>query len=109
MGMFDDLLCEAPLPETPAPPNVALFQTKSLPDPRMRTFIIKRDGRLVHLMDDGEKIEIEHHGDIYFHELDSETNEWWEYVARFTEGRLSRIWCDHHRPSRAARQEEAQG
>ncbi len=34
MGMFDEIRCEAPLPDGPAPAEV-WFQTKSFPDPCM--------------------------------------------------------------------------
>lgn len=43
MGLFDDITCDAELPETPVPPTGG-FQTKSLPEPYMDKYAITSDG-----------------------------------------------------------------
>lgn len=90
----------------------------------MERFTITEDGRLIHHTkryesvpraerpypdDDGllgfigsirgidaGDVEVPLHGDLNFYEND-EKGDWWEYTARFTEGRLSRIWLLSHR------------
>ncbi len=98
MGLFDGVRCEYPLPKSPAPPEDPEFQTKSLPDPYLREFVIKADGRLVQEVEDGQEVEVDYHGDIFFYDLNLETNEWWEYKARFTKGRLSSVKLHLYRP-----------
>lgn len=44
MGMFDDVICEAPLPD--GWQNTA-FQTKDFDDPYLNKYIIRADGRLM--------------------------------------------------------------
>lgn len=117
MGMFDYIRCEAPLPETPVPPPQE-FQTKDTPDQGMTVYTITKDGRLTwrpyqyekvpkaerpYPDDDGilglagsiRRIEqetriVDFHGDINFYGSTRDGG-WWEYRARFTDGRLSRI------------------
>jgi len=116
MGLYDYIKCEYPLPDDG--PQDALFQTKDTDANYMEAYRITTDGRLVHQTvryetvppevrpypnaDDWRgvvgcfrsvptgDVTIHYHGDIYFYE--SIGGEWFEYVARFTEGKVSRIW-----------------
>lgn len=90
MGLFDDVTCDAVLPETPVPPTGG-FQTKSLPEPYMDKYVITSGGLLFQVWPDGQKERIHHHGDIQFYTGAKSGEGWWEYKARFTEGKLSRI------------------
>jgi len=125
MGMFDYLRCEMPLPPEPPPPDGCLFQTKDVPTPQlyMEEWVILADGRLkkagVRYEDRSDKTApegsferlagcmtpipdpekdqyFEHHGDIAFYHYDDKTKAWWEYVARFTDGRCVKIWLSEH-------------
>lgn len=119
MGMFDYIKCEAPLPETPVAPPSNIFQTKDTPDQYMTIYTITADGCLTwrpyHMEevpkaerpypdDDGilglrgcmRRVEsqperLDYHGDIEFYEGDHKNGSWWEYRARFTNGKLERI------------------
>ncbi len=89
MGMFDEIRCEAPLPDGAAPAEV-WFQTKSFPDPCMCRYTITRDGRLI----DSRGNDLEPEGYVIFYTLDepaSGDRQWREYRARFVAGRLKRI------------------
>ena len=125
MGMFDYIKCEMTLPETPVPPPCNLFQTKDTPDQYMTVYTITADGYLEwhpyqmeavpkeerpYPNDDGflgmmgsmRRVEeaserIEYHGDIYFYEGNHPDVGWWEYRARFTEGRVSAITVENFR------------
>jgi hypothetical protein len=120
MGMFDYLRCDVPLPETPVPPpGDEPFQTKATPDQYMTVYTITADGRLTwrpyhwedvpkeerpYPDDDGflglcgsmrrverDPEDIPYHGDIDFYAGNHPDVGWWEYKARFTEGKLARI------------------
>jgi hypothetical protein len=125
MGMFDYLRCKMPLPSEPAPPSAEWFQTKDVPTHQlyMERWTIEADGRLIKhgvryedrsdpnaegflrwlgcmtavLVPEEDKV-VDFHGDIGFGHFDYETKEDWDYVARFTEGRCTKIWCDEHLP-----------
>ena len=99
MGLFDEIRCEYPLPESgyrELPGHT--FQTKSLGS-GLDKYTITSDGTLIQsrrLGSEGEeKEEIPYHGDVYFYGSFAVRDEpgrvWIEYKARFTEGRLSRI------------------
>lgn len=121
MGMFDLIRCEATLPETAVAPDAGrLFQTKDTPDQYMTVYTITADGRLTWRPYEMEAVpreerpypdapdddfrslcgsirrveqppeDIPYHGDICFYGS-GHTGAWWEYNARFTEGRLARI------------------
>ena len=124
MGMFDYIRCEAPLPETPLPPPDEL-QTKDTPDQYLTTYTITADGRLTWRPYDLETVppeerefpnpahpwhghgsvrrverdeeDVPFHGDICFYGGGREEG-WWEYTARFTDGRLTRIMLDRCPP-----------
>lgn len=125
MGMFDYIRVRMPLPADPKPPDTVWFQTKDVPTAQlwMEKWTIEDDGRLikhgfryedrfdksapegslesvegmiaVEVPEDDKAIDF--HGDLRFCELLD--GEWWEYVARFTEGRCTRIWCEEHTPA----------
>lgn len=101
MGLFDYVRCLHPLPDGFLPGD-RLFQTKSMDDPYLNILVITEDGRLVR--EDGSRDYSDFHGDLDFGwsnicagwsgfyatyddtEIDSR-----DYVARFSNGRLSRI------------------
>jgi hypothetical protein len=115
MGMFDDIHCEADLPEG-HPEGYRDFQTKSLGS-CMNHYTITKDGRLMlhryhveELEDDPEApeeeplrrllfrrtkstrledLDTEFHGDFDFY--DYIEGQQYEYVARFTHGKLEWI------------------
>ena len=118
MGMFDTITCEMPLPE-PKPPDGLWWQTKDF-ECEMARYTITEDGRLIYhsfhyestpqeklpypdaepgsfksicgiltVVSDGD-VEMPHHGDVRFYSSDDHGG-WWEYLARFTEGRCVRI------------------
>lgn len=125
MGMFDELKCEAPLPDDAVQEKT--FQTKSL-NCVLDRYTITQDGRLIlhkvryEVVPEEERkyygtpewdekpfvrifgmlrsipvgdVEIRYHGDITFYtSLGSRKDgdyEWFEYQARFIEGRLQWI------------------
>lgn len=120
MGMFDYMECEMPLPSDPAPPVNVVFQTKDVPTDQlwMETWVISTEGRLIKKgvryedrsdpnaepgtidsiigcmtsveVPENDK-QIFYHGDIEFHHCDN--SRWWSYIARFSEGVCTKIWC----------------
>jgi hypothetical protein len=108
MGMFDEIVCEYPLPRPEF--QHAVFQTKDLDNTLARNTITK-DGRLrietwqyVHRDDPTaffgfvldrqnwyEFIDQEYHGDLFFYTNNPATNTLITFRARFTEGQLTSI------------------
>jgi len=95
MGMFDEIRCEAPLPDGPGTTG-AWFQTKSFPHPSLSRFVITAAGRLVDLA--GNDCELD--GYIVMYTIDPEpphdeagpsAKAWREYRLRFTAGQLQTI------------------
>ena len=88
MGMFDEIRCEAPLPDEFDSRDV-LFQTKSIPDPMMCRYVINARGRLV----DEHDNDLEPEGYITFYtDVKTETGRiWYEYRAEFQHGQLKEI------------------
>jgi hypothetical protein len=100
MGMFDNLKVEAPLPVPSMQDRT--FQTKSL-DRELADYVITAAGELRCV---GGAFEPEHrtvplHGDLTFydweHKRPDDVSDWdygelVYFVARFTEGKLVRIW-----------------
>lgn len=89
MGMYDEILCEAPLPDG-HDPGGAWFQTKSFPDPCLCRYIITGSGRLV----DSQGNDLEPEGYLTFYTRDNEGMQggrWREYRAQFEGGKLTRI------------------
>ena len=114
MGMFDTLKVETKIPGFSEVPDVE-FQTKSF-DSAMEKYVITNNGELYREVWDYEwtddpasafngyfnKIEgsyrreylTDYHGDIIFYEGKRIDGVWRDYTARFTEGRLTRIWYE---------------
>jgi hypothetical protein len=112
MGMFDYIKCEIKLPDNTLPDGRE-FQTKSL-DSAMENYVITVKGELYREVWDYEWIEdSEHflggyqhriedsyrreyltnfHGDVIFYDGKKINELWRNYTARFTEGRLARMW-----------------
>ncbi len=97
MGMFDTLKCEYPLPDKTVQKDS--FQTKSL-DCLLDNYTISKRGKLIlhrqrHYEKTVKKIYLDFHGDLRFYTStgsNEENNyEWFEYIARFTEGNLQWI------------------
>lgn len=92
MGMFDYLYSRYKLPGCDLPPETE-FQTKDL-DCGLEHYVIAADGRLLRcrsLADELVKLtdatDTEHHGDIRFYGSGPK-DERYEFIARFTHGRL---------------------
>lgn len=83
MGMFDDITCEQPLPAEPKPPGTS-FQTKDF-DCDMDQYTITADGLL---LKHGESVPF--HGMLNFYTFTPDSM-WFEYEAKFTDGRLVSI------------------
>jgi hypothetical protein len=131
MGMFDYIRVKMPLPSEPPPPECSDFQTKDTDAQYMEHYTIEEDGRLIHHTVAYEEVpkaerpypnarpqslnalcgilrrvptgdvEVPFHGDIGFYEF-SRDRGWWSYIARFTEGRCVRIWCNEFSPAGAS-------
>ena len=96
MGMFDEIRCEAPLPDGRDAPDI-YFQTKTFPFPCMQRYVITRAGRLI----DSVGNDLEPDGYITFYTTEDEhsdtvaitrgRHQWREYRARFSAGRLQTI------------------
>lgn len=127
MGMFDYVRVEMPLPAEPAPPPPETrFQTKDSPDGYLflETLVLRSDGTLIRpgiryedRSDPNEEglkrligmmspvsdplldtVFSDFHGDFEFGHYVYETGEDWDYVARFTEGKCTKIWCRKYTP-----------
>jgi len=84
MGMFDDVTCEYPLPAEPKPKGND-FQTKDF-DCLMDQYVITADGRL---FKDGSEMQFQ--GNLNFYTYIPADNMWFEYEAKFINGRLEAI------------------
>lgn len=81
MGLFDDLRCDAPLPDGfPSPDN---FQTKDFAC-ELAKYTITADGKLKR----GDEA-VDFHGWLNFYTYTQ--NVWREYNAKFTDGQLMEI------------------
>lgn len=98
MGLFDYVKCEYPLPDG-EDGSCLEFQTKDFDDPYMNHYCIRDDGTL---WLEGEQIPF--HGDLEFYTSNvngssprgcltrnNEPATFWNYVARFTEGKVTSI------------------
>lgn len=124
MGMFDKIKCEVLLPDG-SMQNDREFQTKSLEN-LMNSYVITQNGELYEEDWDSEWVEdssfkvlggylkriegsyhrkylTDFHGDIIFYSgdilpdvSDSGEKTYRDYHARFTEGKLSRMWYKDH-------------
>ncbi len=104
MGLFDEIVCEYPLPDGWVPPPGTIFQTKDTEDQYLVRFTLDSEGVLRRAT--GESVE--HHGALEFY-----TSNWagfapwgamtrddapmWraEYVALFDHGKLLKIEGKH--------------
>mgnify|MGYP006921420894 CR=1 FL=1 len=99
MGMFDWVECEYPLPDG-GPKSDDGYQTKDF-DNYLWHYQITAEGRLFRRdqwsMKEQEELGSEppekwtdqnYHGVFWFYTSDEETDEWFEYEARFTDGQL---------------------
>lgn len=95
MGMFDEIRCDAPLPDGHDAAGV-WFQSKSFPDCGLCRYVITRAGRLL----DARNNDLEPEGYLTFYTSDplpsdagaSERQSCWrEYRARFVAGQLQGI------------------
>lgn len=88
MGMFDTVNCEVPLPE-PVPPRSGWLQTKDL-GCSMDTFTIRKDGTLWQKgWGDLAEKQVPFHGILNFYTYEKDV--WYEYTAKFTDGKLQGI------------------
>jgi hypothetical protein len=110
MGMFDEIKCDAALPDNRIEPG-RWFQTKSLLNCTFK-YTISEKGRLIHhfqrfepgpdretgrgvslptrnLVEERD-IDTEFHGDVRFYTHNGK-NEWVDYVARFSNGTVEWI------------------
>lgn len=100
MGMFDELLCLAPLPDGWDPAG-EVFQTKDTPEQYLTRYVLRADGALIHEAS-GERVE--HHGPLEFYtsnwcgsgpwgDMTRDDQPLWtaEYTAYFHYGTLLRI------------------
>ncbi len=95
MGLFDEMFCDATLPDGDYPPGTC-FQTKSFPSPCMFRYRITSEGRLI----DSDGNDVEPDGYISFYTTErAERNgleqrgilTLREYRARFVTGQLQNI------------------
>jgi hypothetical protein len=91
--MYDEIRCEAPLPEGGRTAGV-WFQTKSFPDPLMRRYVITHGGKLLDSV--GHDLEPEGYVSFYTSDegsgpTDPAVRKWREYRARFVAGQLQSI------------------
>lgn len=116
MGMFDTIYCKVPLPENSPFDSTTPFQTKSIDEPVMTTYVIEEDGRLMHrtgyyeTVPENERPYPEGHklafiGSIRFIETGWEPVDiharvvfyasvgdvWYDYEATFTHGQLEEL------------------
>jgi len=99
MGMFDCLSCRRIMPDG-FDGNIHSFQTKDF-SCDLANYGITDDGKLVRYRDYGSAQEdaspvaeiIEHHGYVTFYTYVSQ-NEWHQYRAKFTDGKLVEIKTD---------------
>jgi hypothetical protein len=96
MGLFDYVRVDVPLPDGKPGKH---FQTKDFDDPYLEQYVITSDGRLIHErvrydIDPPDKAagptDCQFHGYLNFYDY-SDTHEWREFNAKFTDGRLIEI------------------
>lgn len=85
MGMYDEIQCDAPLPDGYKGIGTR-FQTKSFPDPALQRYKVTSSGRLIDALGN----DLEPDGYIAFYTSDPDST-WREYRARFSSGQLSEI------------------
>ena len=100
MGMFDDIICDMPLPDGYNTDRKATFQTKDL-DRNLDTLRITSGGRLMLEKKLGEEEpnprETGYTGTLNFYDIEGQVNDgeshwiWHEYRAQFQDGRCGEI------------------
>jgi hypothetical protein len=96
--MFDDVVCEAPLPDGKPGKH---FQTKDFECPYLEKYTITADGRLFRddpwwerkKGADPQPSDMNFHGVLNFYDYNTDTEEWREFNAIFTHGQLEKIQC----------------
>jgi hypothetical protein len=93
MGMYDEIQCEAELPDADQGEGV-IFQTKSFPDACLQRYVITTAGRLIDLL----KNDLEPDGYVTFYTTAATSegkaslkDRWREYRAHFSKGQLLKI------------------
>lgn len=96
MGMFDDVVCEVPLPDGKSGKH---FQTKDFEPAYLEKYTITADGRLIR--DDpwwerpegqpAKQMDMDFHGVLNFYDYNTDTKERREFNAKFTDGKLAGI------------------
>lgn len=89
MGLYDNLYCDADLPDTDVPPG-SRFQTKSFLDPRLLKYRITKAGRLIDSL--GRDLQVNGYVRFYPESNPLGTGSPWpEYRAYFDDGHLQAI------------------
>ncbi len=88
MGMYDELLCEAELPDADVPAG-AMFETRAFPFPFLYRYAITKSGRLIDAC--GRDLECEGYLEFYYVEHSVKNGIRAEYRAHFLKGRLTDI------------------
>jgi len=89
MGLYDNLYCDAELPDAAVPPGCR-FQTKSFLDPRLLKYRITKAGRLLDSW--GRDLEVDGYVRFYPESNPLVTGSPWpEYRAHFNDGHLQAI------------------
>ena len=95
MGLFDDVVCEYPLPDWPVG-ETPLFQTKDL-ECEMRGYRITKEGRLLAAEYEpaggrapARWVDTGHHGYLTFYTslARAGNGEWFHWRAKFTDGSI---------------------
>ena len=100
MGLFDEIVCEHPLPDGWTPPDGTVFQTKDTEDQYLVRFTLCEDGKLRR---EGGEI-LDHHGALNFYTSNVSMGAPWgcatsddappwsaDYVALYDHGKLMKI------------------
>ena len=96
MGLFDDIRCEYPLPETEVPCPSLNFQTKDTPDQYLSHYTITKDGWLRLDSPEGEVEFVDFSGELEFYEYNLENRGEWRYKAWFRDGKLKDIFISEY-------------
>lgn len=91
--MFDYVRCVYPLPDAPKEIQDELFQTKTFVRPNLNKYVIQKNGSLVRHLNDRnggfvrpeEMLKLT--GELRFY-ISADTDEWFEYVALYDQGKL---------------------
>jgi len=85
MGMYDEIQCDAPVPDGYSDAGER-YQIKSFPDPRLQRYKITRSGKLIDVLDN----DLGPDGYIVFY-IEDRDSIWREYRARFVSSQLQEI------------------